>query len=98
MQGDLFMNGFRFFDSAWQDLRYAVRTMLKAPVFSVAVVLTAALGIGVNTAMFSIISSILLKPHQPILCGDGSIPGWSGGRDTLRYGRARGSEGRTGLG
>src|SRR6266849_2952804 len=80
MQGDLFMNGFRFFDSAWQDLRDAVRTMLKAPVFYVAVVLTAALGIGVNTAMFSIISSILLKPLQGwepdrlVLLTDGATP------------------------
>jgi len=56
------MNGFRFLEGVWQDLKYAVRTMRKTPVLSVAVLVTVALGIGGNTAMFSVIRAVLLEP------------------------------------
>jgi len=56
------MNGFRFLEGVWQDLKYAVRTMRKAPVLSVAVLVTVVLGIGGNTAMFSVIRTVLLEP------------------------------------
>ena len=49
-------------DSIRKDLRYAIRNLIKRPAFTVVAVITLALGIGINTTIFSLANSVFLRP------------------------------------
>jgi predicted permease len=85
----------RLVGDLWQDLRYTIRTFQKQPGFASAVVLMLALGIGANTAIFTLINAVMFQslpvpaPERLVAVGDPSRPTalWEGGPmiDVLSY-------------
>src|SRR6516164_10362409 len=75
-----------------QDFRYSLRTLRKSPVFLAVAVLSLALGIGANTAIFTLINQLILQPlpvshpeQLVMLAGRGKHYGGNNGPDKLSY-------------
>jgi hypothetical protein len=71
----------------WQDLRQAFRGILKQPGFTFVAVLTLALGIGANTAIFSVINALILNPPH-FIEPDRVVSIWRTGKEERRKGPA----------
>ena len=75
-------------DTVWQDVRYAVRSLLRRPLVTSVAVLSLGLGIGVNTAIFSVFERLLLRslpvpaPHEIVhVTSPGPKPGFTSSGD-----------------
>jgi putative ABC transport system permease protein len=74
-------------DRLWQDIRYGARLLLRFPGVTAAALLALALGTGVNTAIFSIVNTVLLQP-LPFPDADELVQVWRTEPPTLQFGSA----------
>src|SRR6202035_4908094 len=78
--------------SLWKDIQFALRTLRKSPVFTAVAILSLALGIGANTAIFTLVDQLILRllpirdpARLVILAGRGRHYGGNNGMNALSY-------------
>src|SRR5450755_4378536 len=81
-------------ETVWQDLKYSVRQLLRSPGFTATAAITLALGIGVNTSIFSLLNALLLRP-LPGTRSDGLVAVYRGDARPCSYPDFRDFEART---
>ena len=80
--------GISFLDSTGHDLRFGVRTLAKAPAFTAIIIVTLALGVGANTAIFTLVNAVMLRalpvrdPQQLVVL-QWSVRHWNGGTSSF---------------
>src|SRR5262249_1251859 len=77
------MWSFRWIEDTVKDLHYTLRMIRKSPVFASVVILSLALAIGANTAIFSVVDAVLLKSLPVRNPGELVLFGWAGGKNTF---------------
>ena len=65
------------FESLWYDVRHAARSLSRTPAVSITIIVTLALGLGVNAAMFSLVDAILFRPPSGVVDAGGVRRLWS---------------------